>query len=570
MKIALAAIVLLALIHLLPFTGYLTDDTFIHLQFAKNLIAGRGFAFNAGEPTYGATSPLWVLFLSAAGSLIPGAAATPMDVEPIPALAVLAKLAGALCLVLAVFALARLGRLLGWPEGLSLLPGLLLALHAWSARWAISGMETPLAVLLVVLALWALARILILGGGAMPLGLILGLASLARPECWLLALLALIAVCLGSQEHRLRRLLATLGGLALAAGPWLLFAWSRFHRLLPNTSAAKAGGFGDLGLLASALKTSTVILLSSDALLIALAVGTLVLWGPRLVAEVPRGRRIFWVTAALWPIALVAGLAAGGVQVVSRYLLPATPALILVGIASARRWIASLAPRFRTRVWALLVLVYAGQNAYLTCGTNAPHARRHTPGLKHSLAALGLWARAKTPPGTVFAVPDIGAFGYYSDRPVLDLYGLVTPRMAPIMVHAGYDAVVMNLLFEQVGRPAYLIDRARTGGRLAETGDPSNPYRLLAERTIPDLGVTRPGEFVYSLYSIDWELYDRMHPRVARTDLDLGPRTRYAKCRLEAGDGVAGGRRQLSCAHALTFPVLTCLRGSSPPSASHF
>ncbi|HYR69064.1 MAG TPA: hypothetical protein VER77_04230, partial [Candidatus Dormibacteraeota bacterium] len=60
----LVAILLLGLGHLTPFLGYLTDDTFIHLQFAKNLIGGRGFAFNAGEPTYGSTSPLWVLLLA--------------------------------------------------------------------------------------------------------------------------------------------------------------------------------------------------------------------------------------------------------------------------------------------------------------------------------------------------------------------------------------------------------------------------------------------------------------------------------------------------------------------------
>ena len=48
---------------LLPFLHYLTDDTFIHFQFAKHLVQGKGFSFNAGEPTYGATSPLWVLLL---------------------------------------------------------------------------------------------------------------------------------------------------------------------------------------------------------------------------------------------------------------------------------------------------------------------------------------------------------------------------------------------------------------------------------------------------------------------------------------------------------------------------
>src|SRR6185503_5014700 len=39
-RIALAGILALAVAHTLPFRDYLTDDTFIHLQFAKNLLRG--------------------------------------------------------------------------------------------------------------------------------------------------------------------------------------------------------------------------------------------------------------------------------------------------------------------------------------------------------------------------------------------------------------------------------------------------------------------------------------------------------------------------------------------------
>src|SRR5688572_6774846 len=43
---------------------YSPDDTFIYLQYAKNISAGSGFAFNSHEPSYGVTSPLWVLLLT--------------------------------------------------------------------------------------------------------------------------------------------------------------------------------------------------------------------------------------------------------------------------------------------------------------------------------------------------------------------------------------------------------------------------------------------------------------------------------------------------------------------------
>ena len=44
--------------------GYITDDTFIHLRYAENLLQYGEFSFNPGEHTYGATSPLWIFGLA--------------------------------------------------------------------------------------------------------------------------------------------------------------------------------------------------------------------------------------------------------------------------------------------------------------------------------------------------------------------------------------------------------------------------------------------------------------------------------------------------------------------------
>ena len=43
--------------------GYVTDDTFIHLRYVENLLGQGEFSFNPGDPTYGATSPLWIFCL---------------------------------------------------------------------------------------------------------------------------------------------------------------------------------------------------------------------------------------------------------------------------------------------------------------------------------------------------------------------------------------------------------------------------------------------------------------------------------------------------------------------------
>src|SRR5262245_55650842 len=62
----LVAALTLAVALMLPVRDYVTDDTFIHLQYAKHVAAGKGPVFNLGERVYGCTSPLWILLLAPA------------------------------------------------------------------------------------------------------------------------------------------------------------------------------------------------------------------------------------------------------------------------------------------------------------------------------------------------------------------------------------------------------------------------------------------------------------------------------------------------------------------------
>ena len=60
---ALPAILLLAAM-MLPLRGGFTDDGFIHVQYARNLMTRGEYSFNSGETSFGTTSPLWVMVLA--------------------------------------------------------------------------------------------------------------------------------------------------------------------------------------------------------------------------------------------------------------------------------------------------------------------------------------------------------------------------------------------------------------------------------------------------------------------------------------------------------------------------
>ena len=50
--------------------GFPLDDSWIHLQFARNLAEGNGFAYNPGVPVAGSTAPLWTLLLAGVARVV--------------------------------------------------------------------------------------------------------------------------------------------------------------------------------------------------------------------------------------------------------------------------------------------------------------------------------------------------------------------------------------------------------------------------------------------------------------------------------------------------------------------
>src|SRR5262245_44692440 len=170
--------------------GFPLDDSWIHLQFARNLAHGAGLSYNPGELVTGSTAPLWTALLAL--------------LFPLPGNVILwAKLLGVLLYLAGVDATWRLARELDLRRGLAVLAAGLTLATSWLVWSALSGMEVPLFVLLslwgMILHLRERAR-----PGRPPLSLaVLAVAALARPEGFLLLLLALLDCALsfdGAEE----------------------------------------------------------------------------------------------------------------------------------------------------------------------------------------------------------------------------------------------------------------------------------------------------------------------------------------------------------------------------------
>lgn len=225
--IPLLGVALLAL-HASLFAGYVIDDAWISFRYARHLAGGHGLAFDpGGAPVEGYTNFLWVLL------------ATPAIALGIPVERVMAALGLACATAVVVISVRRArqtdreARLAGLPVALLLASAHGLAFHA------VSGLETPLFALLLLIASLALVD-----RRPLPFAIATTLAFLTRPEAALLGLggTALFALRPRAADTSRRDARVALLTFVLLVTPYLAWKLAYFGELLPNTLRAKPPG----------------------------------------------------------------------------------------------------------------------------------------------------------------------------------------------------------------------------------------------------------------------------------------------------------------------------------------
>jgi arabinofuranosyltransferase len=502
-RAGLAAALLLAGALMWPLRHYLTDDTFIHLQYAHHLAAGHGLVFNPGERVYGCTSPLWA-------ALIAGGMALGLDGLRVARLLGWVATLGSVALFMQLMRrnlrtpVLRAAATVAW------------AGHAWMLRWSLSGMETPLAVGLTLAGFVAFTEGKQWGARPLRIGALWALAALTRPEAALLLLLWGVFLLVDTDSRAgLRRLVFGAVPPLVIYGGWLLFARLYFGAYLPQTLAAKAAGGTGLAVQLAILWREVKIVAATDGLIAALLVAALLGGGWRLWTRRPLTQRAQRLLPWVWVLAVPALYVGRGVPVVSRYLLPLLPVLSWLAWRAGECWglgpvetgPGEVTPR-ATRRTAVLGVAFAAfvlvQNLVVYGALVVPQVNSFTAGLSESLIPWGRWLRQHTPPNTVVATPDIGALGYFSQRRIMDLAGLVTPEMVPYLGREEYEEAVANFRFAAFSRPDYLVDRGARPDDLRHRSRYASALTLLGVTSVPNLGIGHPGRVFYSLYRIDW------------------------------------------------------------------
>jgi hypothetical protein len=415
----------------------IVDDAYITFRYARNVIAGHGLVYNVGEPVLGTTTPLYTTLLASLSAVL--------GMDDLP---VLAWIVNALVDAVGVALVGWLGRRLTGSRIVSMGAALLWAAAPFSVTFAIGGLETSV-VITLLLGAFALLVARQDSGSA----ILLGLATLTRPDSMIAALPVFGMVAWPWLRDRvyqrsladnrpsrfpLRPAIAFLATLT----PWLIFASLTYGSPLPNSIAAK----------------SVAYRLPDEAALIRLVqhaatpfhehlihprlplVGIFVYMGLYAVGALHVSRKDRRTVALFsYPPLYLAVYAIANPLIFRWYLSPPVPVYflgILAGIwalAGVLPWLSGSDRRRNFSVATVTLMALALQVNAWTAEPPGPPAR---PGPKmawieletlYSRVAADIAPELEASSGRL-AAGDIGVLGWFTEAPILDLVGLITPR----------------------------------------------------------------------------------------------------------------------------------------------
>ncbi len=397
-------------------SGFQADDAWITYRYARNLAAGEGFVYNAGEWVYGTTTPLLTLLLAGAEWLG----------LPLPWAALAINLAATAVILWAAAHIMR-RRADAWLLALGLV---LIAAGPSQILWSVSGMETALFTAFLLTGVAAYVErdwrwLAVAGAGAFLTrfdGLVFWLA-VAVSELALFALARRRRV-----EVRGLGAAASLKGAGLAvllAAPWLVFAGFYFHDLVPNSVWAKLALYGEAGFDRTSPAAAVAGLLRAGFLPwfveVPLAVAAL------LAAAWPLSRLI---VLPVWVFGYLAFLLLGATHIHPWYPAPAHAAIaVAAAIGLARLFAWAIGGRRALSIAAALALAIVAL-AYGPLGAAREAASRQGD-YEHAHADIARYLAQRARPDEVIYAWDIGNIGYLTGNPILDFVGIVSPETVP-------------------------------------------------------------------------------------------------------------------------------------------
>ncbi len=390
----------------LHFLGVPLDDIYIHTRFAENLAHGFSYSFNPGQTLTADTSPLWVALLAVGG----------IFTSHLELVAIVISMLAYLTLGPGVYRASR--DVFHLTEAHAQIAGVATVISSRLVWSGMSGMETALAALLALLVveehIRSRQRICPRGREA----IWLGLGILVRPEFMFFAVVliadwVIMGIHQSSQWGGRKYIRTLLLLLAVIASPAFLLPLITRNSLISHSSVVQGAhitlvpNFRYLWFAARILASNNLIVFA------------LLLAGIWLLRTDGNFRMLYLIALGL-PI--LQAFVAPQFRQSGRYFFPVIPLLIIVAVAAWER--TARLPRLIPVLIMLAGLIETGRWSRI--------AAESVRNINDQHLAVVSWLNANMQPTDTLAVDDVGAIGYFLNKPVIDLTGLMTPPLWPL------------------------------------------------------------------------------------------------------------------------------------------
>ena len=424
--------------------GFPLDDPWIHLTFAKNLVEYQSFSYFKNEMvTSGSTSPIYTILLSI-GFLITKDEMT------------LSYILGILFFILSALSLYKLSSYEFVKENLyAIVITAIFICDKWMAFISDSGMETTMFIFVLITCVYFYKE-----RKAVPFAVFLGLILWSRPDgvvfIGALTVDYFVAKQFSKSNKDLKlfttsdytKILIIAGSLIV-----LYFAFNMIlsGSLLPNTYNAKLTYYSpEFRSRIDFLKFEVWDYFTRGAY--GIVIVGFIFSILKLVYDLTKKRYnqnliyivfIFALIFIYWyklPYAHRFG----------RYLMPAIPFFLLVSGIGFRDLAKLVGKYFKSRNLAFniillvlgIILVFSIKDYYENKNLFAEQCKY----ISDRQVAAALWIRNNSQEGDVIATHDVGAIGYYSNRKIIDVAGLITPEFIDKIHKKNYSVFLMEYL----------------------------------------------------------------------------------------------------------------------------
>ncbi|MDZ7843569.1 MAG: hypothetical protein U5K99_02010 [Anaerolineales bacterium] len=402
------------------FTNHTYEDAFITFQFARRIAEGQGFVYNPGSKIYGTSTPLFTLLLSGWYLIFDGYIVTG------------ARIFNLLSTLGTFVILYRSLNIIEINHRKNILVLSLLAL--WPKLWITDtgGMETPLVIFFITLSWFTYLK-----GYEIWTGIISGILLWTRIDL----ILWPISLFLLDLTEDLNKSLRSLYFVGITYLPWVVFSTLYFGSPIPHTVKAKWVAYGSSNNLSFIVHIMNIIkrlapvgigLPGQFHGLAAVFTWLIILLA--ILGGFSHSKNKPILALPVFVLLEVLLLSFFKASYTSRYVIPILWGLVILGgLGLGEIWEKLFSNKNKVRGMFPLLLS-AGLIILLIMGFQEANVYKSIQKYRNqmSLKSIGLWINQNTEPQSKIQLEPLGYAGYYSNRYMLDIVGLITPEIVDL------------------------------------------------------------------------------------------------------------------------------------------